>query len=153
MRTVTRLVRDPDEAADAFQNALMSIWKNLKRIERHPNPHGYILRICVTAAYDVLRRRSRRSKREVPLAMAVSATTADNQESIAASEGRRRVLFDLIAQLSPKQAQTILLRVKEEQTFATIAQIMNCSEATSRSNFSKGVARLRELCRHLNMKE
>ena len=47
---VARLVRDEDDAADAFQNALEQIWKNLERIRRHPNPHGYILRLCTSAS-------------------------------------------------------------------------------------------------------
>lgn len=38
MRAVSRIVRDPDDAADAFQNALVYIWKDLKKIHSHPNP-------------------------------------------------------------------------------------------------------------------
>ena len=42
--TVTRIVRDPDDSADVFQETLAAIWQKLSRIDRHPNPHAYIMR-------------------------------------------------------------------------------------------------------------
>ena len=59
MRSVWRITRDPDDADDALQEALERIWTRLSRIQRHANPRALILRICVNAAYDVLRRNAR----------------------------------------------------------------------------------------------
>ena len=58
MQTVHRIVRDPDLADDAFQEALARVWKNLAKAHRHPNPRGYILRICANAAYDAARKQA-----------------------------------------------------------------------------------------------
>lgn len=150
---ITRLVHDEDEAADALQNALEEIWKNLERIARHPNPHGYILRLCVSAAYDALRKRSRQRRRWIPWGPAHDGLAAagnghatagiEESEAIGEEEQRRRAVLAAIAQLPPKQAQAVILRVHEEQSFESIAQAFGCREATARSHFSKGVARLR----------
>ena len=64
---VARVVRDPEDAADVFQEVLALIWAKLDRIDRHPNPHAYIIRICITRSYDALRKRARRRRREVRL--------------------------------------------------------------------------------------
>ena len=41
---VARIMRDPEDAADVFQEVLALIWSKLERIDRHPNPHAYIIR-------------------------------------------------------------------------------------------------------------
>jgi DNA-directed RNA polymerase specialized sigma24 family protein len=62
IRSVWRIVRDPDDAEDAFQDALLMVWKRWGQVRRHPNPHALVLRICINAAHDMLRRRARRLK-------------------------------------------------------------------------------------------
>jgi RNA polymerase sigma factor (sigma-70 family) len=145
MRTVSRIVRDPEETADAFQTALMRVWKNLKKIHRHPNPHGYILRICINASYDQLRRRSRLRKREVSF----ESTNALDREAAQSAEIREEetagALTGALSRLPRKQAQAVVMRALEEESFQTIGQTLGCREATARSHYSKGKARLRQL--------
>ena len=62
MRAVWRITRDPADAEDAFQDALLTLWKRWDRIQAHPNPHALVLHICINAAHDVLRRRAREGK-------------------------------------------------------------------------------------------
>jgi hypothetical protein len=59
---VARIVRDPEDAADVFQEVLALIWAKFERIDRHPNPHAYIIRICITRSYDALRKRASDSR-------------------------------------------------------------------------------------------
>jgi len=145
MRTVTRILQDPDDAADAFQEALAYIWKNLKQIHRHANPQAYILRICASAALDLLRKRMRIEKRERPIddsplhgTEVLVSTKIHERETVRAIQGR-------IADLPKQQAEAVLLRAFEEQSFESIGRALGCSEATARSNVSKGLARLRTL--------
>ena len=81
IRSVTRILRDPDDAADALQNALLVVWKNLRKIEKHSNPHGYIIRICSNAAIDTWRRRVRDKRRNAPLDSAAPLSVPAEQES------------------------------------------------------------------------
>lgn len=149
MLAVTRLVRDPDEAADAFQNALAQIWRDLEKIRRHPSPRAYILRVCISAAYDALRQRSRRRRREVPLENEPARSGALTPEALSIARliaaERREAALAAIATLPAKQAQALLLRAIEDQSYATIAEVLGCSEATARSHVSKARERLCEI--------
>jgi len=40
IRVVWRIVRGPDEAEDAFQEALLTVWTRWGQIQSHPNPHA-----------------------------------------------------------------------------------------------------------------
>ena len=62
MRAVWRILRDPKDAEDALQEALLKVWKRWHRIRTHPNPHALVLQICIYAAHDVLRRKVRQGK-------------------------------------------------------------------------------------------
>ena len=144
MRTVARIARNPDDAADAFQNAVAFIWKNLKKIHHHPNPHAYMLSVCASAAYDIVRQRVRWD-RQTPLADSSklpASSSADPERAVMAVESERIVLM-AIASLPRNQAQAVLLRVVEDESFENIAEALNCRTATARSHVSKGKARLR----------
>jgi RNA polymerase sigma factor (sigma-70 family) len=151
MRTVARLVRDPDDSLDAFQNVLMMIWKDLKKINAHPNPHGYILRMCVSAAYDQLRRRSRQRHQLTALEgeIVVRPGAARDPQSISISHERERQIMEAIAMLPRQQAQAVLLQIVNDESYDEIARSLGCTEATARSHLSKGKAKLREILGHL----
>lgn len=145
MRTVYAIVRDPDETADAFQNVLMFIWKNLEKIRRHPNPRGYILRACTSAAYDIVRARARRRARNVDMADSGAEWFAVSHGADAGAELREREILHALEQLPPQQAQALVLQLVDDEPYDKIAQALSCSEATARSHVSKGKARLRDL--------
>lgn len=145
MQTVHRIVRDPDLADDAFQEALARVWKNLAKAHRHPNPHGYILRICANAAYDVVRKQARLARREAPLVIEQAEHNGAPVPSPAGEHEQLRAVVDAITSLPRKQAQAVHLRFFEQQDFIDIARAIGCREATARSHVSKGMARLREI--------
>jgi len=142
-RSVAGILNDPEDAADALQNTLLYIWKNLERIHRHPNPHGYILKVCISSAYDVARRNARRRQREIRIP---SEPGVVYQEAGSAISSDRTVsaIRKGIAELPKKQAQAVLLRLLEEEPFDVIGRVLGCSEVTARSHVSKGLARLRQ---------
>ena len=147
-RTIARIVRDPEDAADTLQNALASVWNNLEVTHRHPNPPAYILGICIYAAYDTLRKRGRMSRRQVsldevsPADLVSSETRPDIQ---AFDNERENVVSMAVATLPPQQALAVFLRLVEGESFRLIAEVIGCQEATARSHVSKGKAGLREL--------
>ena len=147
MRTVAGITGNADDAADAFQNIQQKISRNLEKIAGHPNPQGYIIKICVSASYDVLRNgpRQRRWSRIFALTPPHTVVGAARETApvAGAAEGERE-LFEAISRLPRQQAQAIMLYAVEDMDYGQLAAALNCTEATARSHVSKGKAKLRE---------
>jgi RNA polymerase sigma factor (sigma-70 family) len=148
---VARIVRDPEDAADVFQEVLALIWAKLERIDRHPNPHAYIIRICITRSYDALRKRARRRRREIRLESIRAKMWPARSLGYIKEGDRVTAIREAIAMLPPNQGQAVLLRLMEDSPYHTIAGVLGCSEATARSHFSKGKARLAKLLEELGI--
>jgi len=151
--TALRIVRDPNDAADVIQETLAEVWKRLHKIDRDANPHAYILCICVSRAYDLLRRRARRRERESGAATertAVPTAVSDPAVQVTARE-QAEAIRHAVGLLPPKQGKAVLLRASQSLSYAAIACILGCSEATARSHYSKGTARLRGILAGLDL--
>jgi RNA polymerase sigma factor (sigma-70 family) len=144
---VMRIMQDHHDAQDVFQEVLAVIWKRLKTLDRHPNPHAYILRICVTRSYDALRKKARR-RREVRLERDIEAA---RENSRAETMEMAQILRQAIALLPRKQGQAVFLRLIEGEDYMAIASILNCSPNTARSHFHKGKTGLRSLLQDLGV--
>lgn len=144
MRIAQRITHGNDEAADAFQQAIVQIWMRLPEILAHPNPKGYLLRTASSAAYDVLRRRSRHQRREEAFASALP-DNALGAEKIAEQHWGGERIGAAIAELSRSQAEAVTLRLIADQSFETIGEALSCTPETARSHYSKGRARLRRI--------
>ncbi len=151
VRSIWRVVRNPEMAEDALQDALTVIWKKLHQVCRHPNPQALILKICLNSAYDKLRRNRRYLSQEKISTLHEMLISPDRgaMRELAARELEDQVLR-AIAQLPRKQALALWLRILQEESFETIAHALGCSEVTARIQVSKGRARLRLLLAHLN---
>lgn len=150
IRSIWRIVRDPDDARDAMQEALATIWKRWERIQRHPNPQALVLKICVNAACDMLRRRIRLGQHEASQPQDVEPTdpSPSANEELARQELKSEIM-NAIGQLPANQAEAILMRFVQELPYQTIAAAMGCQEATVRTHIARGRARLCQLLAHL----
>ena len=150
IQSIWRITRDPDDADDALQAALVTVWKRFRGIRKHPNPQALILRICINAAYDVVRKRSRIRQRaaleaisrELP-ASAPSAVEHCSQRELGHEISRA------IGQLSRNQAAAVTMRLAEGIGYPEIAQVLGGGEATARKHVERGRNRLRELLAHV----
>jgi RNA polymerase sigma-70 factor (ECF subfamily) len=150
MRAVWRVLRDPDDAEDAFQEALLTVWKRWDRIVVHPNPHALILQICIHAAHDVLRRELRRGRRveAATIPEDIPDPSASAVQTISCAEQDAAVLR-AIGNLPKNQARAILLHAVEEVPYNAIAAAMNCRESTVRKHVARARTKLRVLLSHL----
>jgi RNA polymerase sigma-70 factor (ECF subfamily) len=150
MRSIWRIVRDPEMAKDTFQDSLAKIWKRLDRIRSHPNPHALILKICLNAAIDSLRKRTRLRQHEKtePLHRFPSLSDTKNHEALESKKIEAEIL-EAINRLPRRQAVAVLMRIIQEQPYTVIAQAMECSETTVRIHVSRGRARLIQWLSHL----
>lgn len=145
MHTVLRIVGDANEAEDAFQNAVVVIWKQFDRVRRHPNPHALVLHICTNEALNAVRRIARRRRRGgQPLTDEMEGSALSGPESLTALEQHAQVSA-AIAQLPRRQALVILMRAVQEMSYADIADALGCAEPTARTHAARARLRLRSL--------
>jgi len=143
MRSIWHVVRQSELAEDALQDALAIIWRKRHVIRRHPNPRALILKMCLDAARDSLRKRYRFLPRHTASLSAERQDIADPSEI---GRQKRKQLEDevlkTIIRLPKKQAAAVLMRIVQDQPYDTIAAALGCSEITARILVSKGRARL-----------
>ncbi len=146
LRTVRRLLRDPQAAEDVLQDALVRVWRSRDVVRRHPRPQALVLRICLHAALDACRRSGRRREADAPFAVDERADgVARSPEAQAVDRARRLAVLAAIAQLPRQQALALTLRVLDEQPYRDVARVMGCSAITARIHAMRGRARLRSL--------
>jgi RNA polymerase sigma factor (sigma-70 family) len=146
IRTIWGVVRDPDEAQDALQDALAVIWRRWDRLQTHPNPEALVLRICINAAHDALRRKHRHLRRfatgEAPVEPVDPAPSA--LQAVASAEAQTRVRR-AIASLSRNQATAIVMHAVGGISYEGVAAAMHCREVTVRTHVARARAKLRAL--------
>ncbi len=148
LRSIWRVVRDPDLVEDALQDALTILWRKLPALARHPNPDAFVLRVCLNAACDQLRARTRRRRHDVPLddrhGAACIARTEIPQEPAALEE-----VHEAISRLRWREATAIMLRALDDQSYENIARALGCSEVTARVHVMHARQKLRRSLSHL----
>ena len=145
MRSIWRVVRNADLAEDCLQDALAAIWKKRFQIRLHPNPQALILKICLNAAYDTLRKLER-MRCQTDLSQLDNAPALPERGADRDLEEREieALVQQAIRKLPRKQALAVMMRLIQEESFETIAQALDCSEVTVRIHISRGRAQLRK---------
>lgn len=132
------LVTGSQEAAEeAVQTALTRAFERWSWVSRTRDPDAYVRRMVVNAHVSRWRRSGRR---EVPVAQVHDRTGArDVGDQVAVAETVRRAC----ATLPVRQRAAVVLRYFEDRSFADVAAILGCREATARSHVHRGLAALR----------
>jgi RNA polymerase sigma-70 factor (ECF subfamily) len=135
-RYVVRRVPRVEEAEDITAEVFAAAAVGLPRFRGHCPPHLWLLGIARRKIADTLRRRAAR-RETLTSEMAPEAPGADPLwETLVAVEGpetalvraeARRVVRDLVAQLSADQREAILLQYFERLSVAEIAVVMGRS--------------------------
>ena len=138
-----RTTGDPEEAADALQDAMISAYRRAGQFRGDSAVTTWLHRIVVNASLDRLRRRSVRSAQPLPddideLPGAVVADPVDHM-------GRREVqlaVTEALALLPEEQREAILLVDVEGWSVEEAARMLDCPEGTVKSRCHRGRAKL-----------
>jgi RNA polymerase sigma-70 factor (ECF subfamily) len=151
VRSIWRIVRNPQDAADVMQDVLLIILKRWNRICGHANPQSLVLKICIDVAYDL----TRQTFRNRPAALLDKGegepvgSMRTPAEEVMAGEQYAEIML-AIHRLPRQQATSILMRAVQGQTYEAIAAALGCREATARKHVARARARLRIWLAHLN---
>ena len=98
VRLARLIVRDPDRADDAVQEALVTAWLDIRGLRDPDRFDAWLYRVLVRACYRTARRDRRRSAAEVPLLPIDAGTEADSEQTVALRDqldrGFRRLPVD-----------------------------------------------------------
>lgn len=141
-----RTARDPEEAADALQDAFISAFRAAAHFRAESQVSTWLHRIVVNACLDRIRRQQARPA--VSLAETGKHEPAVPRDSIAERE-TRLVIDDALATLPDEQRMPIVLVDIEGYSVAETAEALGIAEGTVKSRCARGRTRLAKLLGHL----
>lgn len=153
-----RTTGNPEDAADALQEAMISAYRNAASFRGDARVTTWLHRIVVNAALDRLRRNKVRAADPLPddleeharrgavLATGEADTSGDPEASAVANDRRTRLLAAL-EELPADQRTAIVLVDMEGYPVEEAARILDCPTGTVKSRCARGRARLVRLLR------
>jgi RNA polymerase sigma-70 factor (ECF subfamily) len=144
-----RMLRDPEAAADATQEAFISAFRALRGF-RGGSFKAWLLRIVTNACYDQLRVTKRRPSSSLD-DMVVEADhspmlkdDAESPEQYAVRQDLSRTIQKGLDQLPPDQKVTVILSDIQGLSYEEIAEATGVALGTVKSRLSRGRLRLRD---------
>jgi len=143
---IARMVPDPDQAADAVQEAFFSAYRNLGGF-RGGSVKSWLSRIAINAAMDLQRARKRRPVQPYPELeddswQPPTGDEADPELQVETGE-RVRVLGAALAAIGDDQRAAIVLFDVEGFDYTEIAEMTGVSLGTVKSRIHRGRLALR----------
>lgn len=143
MSVAARLLGTRDEAKDVAQEVFLRAFKYLHRLDLTKPVEPWLVRITVNVCRDAVRQRQRRaatvSAIDVPPA---NPESADPHAGLARKQ-QHLLLRRALEMLPEKERLAILLRDVEGLSTGEVAEILESSETTVRSQVSRGRLRLK----------
>jgi RNA polymerase sigma-70 factor, ECF subfamily len=141
-----RTLRDPEEAADALQEAFISAFRAAGSFRAESQVTTWLHRIVVNACLDRIRRRAARPT--VPLPETGPGEPVTERDAMADRE-TRMIVSEALASLPEEQRLSIVLVDVEGYSVAEAAKLLGIAEGTVKSRCARGRAKLAKLLGHL----
>ena len=145
MGVCMRYASDRDEADDLVQQGFIKLFKNLKRYEFKGSFDGWIRRMFVNTAIDNIRRKKRN-----PLLLGEDAhldlfnKEKEQDQFDKVEELDPKLVMEAIKKLTPAYKAAFNLYIIEDYSHKEIAEMLDISIGTSKSNLSKAKQNLRK---------
>jgi RNA polymerase sigma-70 factor (ECF subfamily) len=148
-RLARHLLRNPDDASDAAQEALAKVCIRLKQFRGESQFSTWLHRLVVNTCRDAAERRATRSHE--PLADDLRAGPDEDPVRAAGMSELRRELCDSLAGISAQQAQVVVLKDTLGYSFEEIAEATGMPVGTAKCHAHRGRNRLRERLEELEV--
>lgn len=148
-----RTMRNPEEAADALQEALISAARRAPQYRGDAAVLTWLHRIVINACLDRLRRNKVRAADPLPddLDRVLAFVGGDDPEREVALREMRRDVIAALRQLNADQRAALVLVDMEGYSVDEAAEILGCAPGTIKSRCSRGRARLAPLLAHVSL--
>ena len=146
-----RTLRDPEEAADALQDAMIAAFRRADSFRGDSAVTTWLYRIVVNAALDRIRSRAARPTTACQNEEALDALASGGQSLADPSECSDTAIDVRAAlrRLVPEQQAALFLVDMLDYPVAAAAQVLGVSEGTVKTRAARGRARLRPRLEHL----
>ena len=141
-RLTRHLLRDPEDARDAAQDALAKVCVRLKQFRGESQFSTWLHRLVVNTCRDVAEREKTRTHE--PLGEDLRAGPDGDPARAAGISELRRELCASLAGISHEQAQVIVLKDALGYSFEEIAEAAGMPVGTAKCHAHRGRNRLRE---------
>lgn len=135
-----RYSSNQDDALDILHEGFIKILNNIHKYQPGTSLIAWMRRIVVNTAIDYYRMQSRRRTEDLETAFTVQSNDPDALSQLTVQE-----IIKCIQQLSPAYRSVFNLYVIEGFSHKEIADILNITESTSRSNLVKARSKLKDL--------
>lgn len=139
------ITRDPSASEDIAQEAFLSAWQNLKRLQNPSSFLPWLRQITRNLAYDHLRRHRNRTiggeTAEIAISHAADPSLLPEEQLIDAE--RERLAAELISELPEDSREVLLLYYREGQNSRQVAELLGLSDAAVRKRLSRARKSLR----------
>ena len=132
------ILRDPEQAKDAVQNALVKAWRDLPTLRDPDHFDAWLNRLVVHACIDEARR-LRRHRLDVELTPLMSPAVGDVQSSIADRDQLERGFL----RLEPEMRAVIVLHHYLDLTLPDVAASLGIPLGTAKSRLHRALALMR----------
>jgi RNA polymerase sigma-70 factor, ECF subfamily len=139
-RLARHILRDPDDGNDAAQEALAKVCVRLKQFRGGAQFSTWLHRLVVNTCLDAVERR--RARVHEPLSEHFQSD--DDPARDAGISELRRELCAALGEVSPQQAQVVLLKDALGYSFEEIAEAAGMPVGTAKCHTHRGRARLSE---------
>ncbi len=138
-----RTMRNPDDAADALQEAYISAFRRAGTFRGDSQVTTWLHRVVVNACLDRLRRMKARATEPLPDDLDRHRDLASTGEpDPLETRERASVVSTALAQLNPDQRAALVLVDMQGYSVEEAAQILGCAVGTVKSRCARGRARL-----------
>ena len=147
-----RMLSDPEEAAETTQEIFLAVYRNIKRFKRQATFSTWIYRIAVNHSISRLRRRPpvHYSIEYEPFVQTHKKfSVSGRQETDLLRLEQRGKIRESLSKLSAEQRAVMELKVYQEETFDSIADILGLPASTVKSRFYAGLGILKGRLRYL----
>lgn len=135
-----RYANNDEDALDILHEGFIKVFKYIGKYKPGTSLSAWIRRIMVNTAIDYYRKAIRRRTEDITEAYQLSTHDAD-----AVSQCSEKEILAAVQQLSPAYRAVFNLYVIEGYSHREIAEFLNITESTSRSNLVKARSRLKEI--------
>ena len=143
-----RMCKNPDDAAEAAQEAFLAAWQGLKFFRGEASFSTWLYRLASNACVDLLRKEQRHravsgpSLNDEDTYMDIADDAATPQELAERSELREQIEEGLLS-LTPEHREVLILRELHQLSYDEIAQTLDLDTGTVKSRISRGRKALR----------